>query len=308
MKASRAAMAKTLTALITGAVVLLATVGCGGNASGRGGVPGTLRVGLIPNISPEKQKAQYEPFRKHLAQKLGVKVELLVATDYAGVVEALVAKRVDIAYLGGLTYVQAAEQTPITPLVTEVDADTGTPKYLSAIVVRKDAPYRTVKDLVAAGGRVAFGDVSSTSGSLYPRIMLVAAGAHCDKSDLAKCPPLRSVVFTGGHDAAAAAVLRGNVDAAGLELRILHRLERQDTVPAGALRVIETRAVMGYPWVARDGLSDQARRTIVGAFTSITDPQLLALMRAKKYVTVTAADYSTIRQQAAALGLLTTTG
>ncbi|HEU5157717.1 MAG TPA: phosphate/phosphite/phosphonate ABC transporter substrate-binding protein [Streptosporangiaceae bacterium] len=289
-------------------MVLLAVAGCGGAASGSGGVPGTLRVGLIPNISPETQKAQYEPFREYLARKLGVKVELFVATDYSGVVEALAAERVDVAYLGGLTYVQAAELTSITPLVTEVDTETGTPRYSSAIVVRKDAPYRTVKDVVAAGGRFAFGDVSSTSGSLYPRIMLVDAGAQCDKSDLAKCPPLRSVVFTGGHDAAATAVLNGNVDAAGLELRILHRLERQGTVPAGALRVIEARDVMGYPWVARDGLSDQARRTIIDAFTGVTDPKLLALMRAKKYVKVTASDYATIRQRAAALGLLTTAG
>lgn len=116
------------------------------------------------------------------------------------------------------------------------------------------------------------------------------------------------MVFTGGHDAAAQAVLNGSTDAAGLELRILHRLERQGTVKAGELRVVETRDVMGYPWVARDGLTEQARTTITKAFTSITDPTLLALLRAKSYVPVTDADYAPLREQADKLGLLTRNG
>jgi phosphonate transport system substrate-binding protein len=193
----------------------------------------------------------------------------------------------------------------VTPLVTEIDVETGTPKYLSAVVVRADAPHRTVKDLVAAGGKFAFGDPSSTSGSLYPRLMLVEAGARCEKADLTRCPPLASVVFTGGHDAAAQAVVNGSVDAAGLELRILHRLERQGSVKSGALRVVESREVMGYPWVARDGLSEPARASIVDAFTAITDPKLLELMRAKGYAPATADDYREVRDAATRLGLLT---
>lgn len=269
------------------------------------GVPATLRVGVIPNISPEKQHAQYEPLRAHLADSLKVKVELFVATDYAGVLAALVARKVDVAYLGGLTYAQAREQAGVTPMVTEIDEETGTTKYLSAIVVRKDAPYTSTKDVVAAGASFAFGDISSTSGSLYPRIMLTEAGAKCDTADLSKCPPLKSVTFTGGHDAAAQAVLKGSVDAAGLELRILHRLERQGTVKAGDLKVVETREVMGYPWVAREGLSAQARSTIAAAFTAMSDPALLTLMRAKRYVAVSPADYTSLHERAAALGLLT---
>lgn len=295
-----------VTMIVTLAVAMLASAACTrSTASGPDGLPATLRVGIIPNISPEKQQAQYEPFQRYLADRLKVKVELFVATDYAGVVEALVAKRVDIAYLGGLTYAQAAEQADVTPLVTEVDAETGTPKYVSAIVVRADSQYQTLKDALNAGVRFAFGDPSSTSGSLYPRIMLVDAGARCEPEDLTQCPPLSRVVFTGGHDAAAQAVVNGSADAAGLELRILHRLERQGSIKTGALRVIESREVMGYPWVTRDGLDEKARRTIAEAFTAITDPKLLELMRAKGYVRVTAEQYREVRESALRLGLLT---
>lgn len=281
--------------------------GDGGPATGAGEMPAELRVGVIPNIAPEQQRARYEPLRAYLAKTLGTDVELFVATDYAGVVSALASDQLDVAYLGGLTYVQAEQQVNVTPLVTEIDRETGTPRYLSAVVVRDDAPYRSVKDLLDRRASFAFGDVSSTSGSLYPRMMLTAAGARCSPKDLASCPPLSAVAFTGGHDATAQAVLGGSADAGGLELRVLHRLERDGAVPKGALRVIESREVMGYPWVVRQELGDEVRAELLRAFTTITDPGLLDLLRAKRYVPVTADDYAEVRREAITLGLVTTT-
>ncbi|MGR6913114.1 phosphate/phosphite/phosphonate ABC transporter substrate-binding protein [[Actinomadura] parvosata] len=285
------------------AAALIAT-GCGGQQAAEE----SLHVGVIPNISPDKQRAQYEPFRAYLEGRLKRKVELFVAADYAGVVTALTAKRIDIAYLGGLSYVQARERSAVTPLVSEIDQETGEPEYLAAVVVRKDSPARSVQDVVTRGGRFAFGDVSSTSGSLYPRAMIVDAGARCHTSDLTRCPPLKRVSFTGGHDATAQAVLSGSVDAGGIELRILHRLERQGTVPKGALRVVGTRKVMGYPWVAREGLDGNVRAAVTNAFLTIRDGRLLDLMRAKSYVRVSAVDYADVHAKAAKLGLLTNRG
>jgi phosphonate transport system substrate-binding protein len=295
--------------LLTAALLITALLtGCGsgdGGEAAANGVPKTLRVGLIPNVAPEQQRAQYRPFGEYLESALGVDVELFVAADYAGVVAALASDRIDMAYLGGLTYVQAERQVKLTPLVTEIDRETGTQKYFSAVVVRAGSPYRNLRaDIVDAGRTFAFGDVSSTSGSLYPRIMLDAAGARCSPRKVDECPPLRRVTFTGGHDATAAAVLGGQVDAGGIELRILHRLEREGKVPKGALRVIEQREVIGYPWVARTDLGRPAHESIVKAFTALSDAKLLELMRAKSYTPVTAADYAEVRNEAQRLGLV----
>ena len=292
------------------AALALAVAACGGGPARTvtaTGLPSTLRVGLIPNVAPEQQRARYAPLAGYLGRKLGVKVELFVASDYAGVVAALVGKRIDVAYLGGLTYVQAERQVPLTPVVTEVDRETGTERYLSAVVVRSGSPYHDLRsDIVQPGRTFAFGDVSSTSGSLYPRIMLTEAGARCSARKVDSCPPLSRVSFTGGHDATAAAVLSGAADAGGLELRILHRLERDGKVPAGALRVIAEREVQGYPWVVRSELGPRAAAALAGAFTAISDPRLLDLLRARRYVRVSAADYEEIRRQASRLGLLST--
>src|SRR5439155_2175736 len=51
--------------------------------------PATIRVGLIPNHAPDKIKAQYQPFQDYLSKTLNQPIELFVATDYAGVVEAM---------------------------------------------------------------------------------------------------------------------------------------------------------------------------------------------------------------------------
>jgi phosphonate transport system substrate-binding protein len=298
-------VAPLLLRLVAVALAALLTAACAATTAEREAeLPEQLRVGLIPNVAPDEQRARYEPFGEHLAEVLDVEVELFVASDYAGVVTALANERLDIAYLGGLTYLQAEEQVELTPLVTEVDQETGTSRYLSAFVVADDAPIGSLDDLLAAEGRVALGDVSSTSGSLYPKVMLAEAGADCDVRRVDVCPPLSSVTFTGGHDAAAQAVLTGAADAAGLELRILHRLERDGVVPEGALRVIETTEVEGYPWVARSALGRDVHDELRDAFLGIDDPDLLDLLRAEDYVTVAAEDYVTMRDQAEALGLL----
>ena len=268
------------------------------------GLPELLRVGLVPNVAPDAQRRAYAPFGEALGRALGTEVELFVAPSYSGVVTAMAAGRLDVAYLGGLTYVEAERQVELTPLVTEVDRETHTPRYLSAIVVPAGSPARTVADVVAAGGDVALGDPASTSGSLYPRLMLEAAGARCSTSTLDACPPLASVRFTGGHDATALAVAGGRADAGGLELRALQQLQQRGAVPADALRVVGTREVMGYPWVGRSALGTAALDRVREAVLDLDDPALLDLLRAEDYVPVQPGDYEEVRREAGRLGLL----
>ncbi|MCL4553670.1 MAG: phosphate/phosphite/phosphonate ABC transporter substrate-binding protein, partial [Actinobacteria bacterium] len=120
-----------------------------------------LRVGLIPNIAPEEQKAKYEPLREYLEDTLGRPVELFVATNYSGVVQAMVSGHLDMAYFGGLTYAQALQQVELEPIVTEIDAETGTQEYYSVIIAGVDSGVETLADL--AGKSFAFGDPASTS-------------------------------------------------------------------------------------------------------------------------------------------------
>lgn len=296
---------------IAGLAVLLSLAGCAANtekgAAGKNEetaqtrkyyTPSKLRIGLIPNISPEKQKAKYEPFRAYLEKKLGMPVELFVATNYAGVVQAMVAGKLDLAYFGGLTYAQALEQVPIEPIVTEVDRETGTTKYWSSIITRADSDIKSLADL--KGKTFAFGDPSSTSGSLYPRLMLVEAGYDW-RSDF---KPIKQVIYTGGHDATAEAVISGKVDAGGIEQRILNKLIKEGKVDGSKLRIVERRLVQGYPWCVPSNLDPAFKKKLIAAFEDISDPALLDLMRAKRYVEVGPKDYEEIRAKAKEVGLV----
>lgn len=270
--------------------------GCGGASSGASGEEDTLRVGLIPNQNPEEVEAQYQPLEDYLLEELGSEVEVSVPTTYNAVVESLVSNKLDLAYFGGLTYVQARQRAEIHPLVTEINPETGTTKYRSLIIAPADGDVREVRDI--EGGAFAFGSVSSTSGSLYPSIMLDEAGIDY-RTDLGE------VTYTGGHDATAQAVANGRVDAGGLEDRILSDLERDGVIDKGKIRVIqESEPIEGYPWVVRDDLADDKEKALTEAFLNIEDPKLLDLLRAEGYEKVQASDYDYVEEQARELDLL----
>lgn len=279
-------------AVLTALAVIAAA--CGDDGSGDS--LSELRVGLIPNQAPDNLKAQYEPFRQYLEDYLDRDVELFVATDYAGVVEAMASDKLDVAYFGGLTYAQASRRADIHPIVTEIDRLTNTSKYHSVIIVPADSDIQGVGEL--RGKVFAFGDISSTSGTLYPRIMLDAAGITVPDD-------LEDVIYSGGHDATALAVANGRVDAGGLEERILVRMIEQGTIDEDSVRIIaRSDPIEGYPWAVRDALDDETKVSIVDAFMQIDDPELLELLRAEGYTPVSDGDYDYIRQEAERLGLL----
>lgn len=274
-------------------VCALATVmaGCGGADSQE-----ILRVGLIPNQNPEEVEAQYQPLEDYLAEEIGHEVEVSVPATYNAVVEALVSGELDMAYFGGLTYVQARQRADVTPLVTEVNPYTGTTKYHSLIIAPTDSDINEVEDI--EGRDFAFGSVSSTSGSLYPSIMLNKAGIDY-RTDLGE------FTYTGGHDTTAQAVANGRVDAGGLEDRIFYDMRDEGVIDENAVRIVaESEPIEGYPWVVRDDLSEEDKEALANAYLDMEDPELLDLMRAEGYERVTADDYDYTEKQARALDLI----
>jgi phosphonate transport system substrate-binding protein len=294
-------MIQRLSTIVLVAIVAVVLASCGGGSGGGGGGGSAsgdepLQVGLIPNENPEEVEAQYQPLEDYLKKELGREVELSVPTTYNAVVEAMVSGELDLAYFGGLTYVQARQRADVHPLFTEVNPRTGTTKYRAVIIVPADSDVEKVEDL--EGKDFAFGSVSSTSGSLYPSIMLNQAGIDY-RTDLGE------VVYTGGHDTTAQAVANGRVAAGGLEDRILYGLQEDGIIEKDKVRVIEeSEPIEGYPWVVRDALSEGDEQALTDAFLGIEDPKLLDLLRAEDYQKVQASDYDYVEEQARKLDLI----
>ncbi|WP_409463472.1 phosphate/phosphite/phosphonate ABC transporter substrate-binding protein [Amycolatopsis sp. GA6-003] len=285
------------------AAALLTSSGCGtARAPGPAGVPDPLRIGLSPSILPALQRETYQPLAQYLHQRLGVEVVFSAPVDEPAALRALRDDAVDVARLDALTYAGTDPQDSLAPLVTEVDAETGNPRYLSALVVRHGSGVRSVADVVRAGARIALGGPHSAAGDLYPRAMLRDAGAACPGPPPQQCVAAAATLVTGTGYNTARAVLDGTAGAGGLALRTLHRLERDRAVPAGAFDVLRTHLVPGSPWVARRGLGAAAQNAIAAAFESISAPSLLNLLQAHGYVPAHPADYRELRADAERLG------
>src|SRR6202158_2837451 len=88
-------------------VLLSGVLACAGLASAQN----VLKVSAIPDEAPTELQRKFAPLGKYLESEIGLKVEFTPVSDYAAVVEALASKKLDMAWLGGFTFVQARLRT-----------------------------------------------------------------------------------------------------------------------------------------------------------------------------------------------------
>jgi len=128
-----------------------------------------LTLGIIPTESSASAMKGFEPFRADMEKALGIPVKLFIAPDYAGVIEAMRFNKVQIAWFGNKSAIEAVNRASGEVFVQTVDVN-GNPGYWSLIVVHKDSPYQNIDEIVRDGKNLTFGngDPNSTSGYLIP--------------------------------------------------------------------------------------------------------------------------------------------
>ena len=256
-----------------------------------------LRVSAIPDEAPTELLRKFEPLGAYLEQELGMEVKFQPVSDYAGVVEALGAGRLDMAWLGGFTFVQARLRTgDAIPLVQREQDEVFTSTFITA-----DPEINDHKDL--QGKSFAFGSVSSTSGHLMPRYFLMQDGISPD-DDFSR------VGFSGAHDATVAWVEAGRVDAGVLNTSVWEKLVEENKVNTDKVRVYSTTPTyFDYNWTVRGDLDAQLVQDIKAAFLKL-DPEnpehkaILDLQRASRFVETHADNYKGIEEAARSAGLL----
>lgn len=164
-----------------------------------------VKYGVIPVETQTSTTKGMDGFLKHAEKVTGVKWELYQATDYSGVMNALIAGQIHLAWLSGFSYCQTYSDSKggVEPLVAAAATD-GTMGYNAIVVVRTDSPYKTIDDL--KGKIVARTDPLSGSGYLIPTAAFRAMGKPVD--EYFKSP------LSGGHVQSVLGVLRGTYDAA----------------------------------------------------------------------------------------------
>ena len=256
-----------------------------------------LKVSAIPDEAPTELLRKFKPLGAYLEQQLDMKVEFVPVADYAAVVEALAADRIDMAWLGGFTFVQTRLKTGnAVPLVQRAEDEQFTSKIISA-----DPAVQSLQDL--KGKTFAFGSVSSTSGSLMPRYFMLQDGIKPEDF-------FSRVAYSGAHDATAAWVQAGKADGGVLNASVWDKLVAAGKVDTDKVKVIAvTPPYYDYNWTVRGNLDAELQGKIKAAFLAL-DPAkpehkaILDLQAASRFIETKAENYQGIEEAARAAGLL----
>ncbi|MFC4923180.1 putative selenate ABC transporter substrate-binding protein [Delftia deserti] len=257
-----------------------------------------LRVSAIPDEAPTELQRKFEPLGKYLSAQTGMKVVFTPVTDYAAVVESLATRKLDLAWLGGFTFVQAKIRTNGTaiPIVQREEDARFTSKFITA-----NPAIKTLADL--KGKSFAFGAPSSTSGSLMPRFFLQQDGINPEKD-------FKTVAFSGAHDATVAFVAAGKAEAGVLNASVWDKLVETKKIDTSKVRVFATTPpYFDYNWTVRGDLDPALVKKLTDAFLAL-DPAkpehkaILELQRAARFVPTQASNYEGIEAAAKSAGLL----
>jgi phosphonate transport system substrate-binding protein len=164
-----------------------------------------VKYGVIPVETQTSTTRSMDAFLKHAEKETGSRWELYTATDYSGVMNALIAGQIHLAWLSGFSYCQTHMDSSggVEPLVAAAEPD-GSMGYNAVVVVKSDSPYKTIDDL--KGKTVARTDPLSGSGYLIPTAAFRAMGKPVD--EYFKSP------LSGGHPQSVLGVLKGTYDGA----------------------------------------------------------------------------------------------
>ena len=258
-----------------------------------------LRVSAIPDEAPTELQRKFKPLGDYLRRETGLAVQFTPVTDYAAVVEGLASNKIDLAWLGGFTFVQAKIRTNggAVPIVQRAEDE----KFTSKFIVPIDSPAKTLADL--KGKNFAFGAPSSTSGHLMPRFFLLKAGVNPEAD-------FKAVAFSGAHDATVAFVAAGRAEAGVLNASVWDKLVEGANSNAAKVRVLMTTPpYYDYNWTVRPGLEPALTKKLTDAFLKL-DPNLpehkeiLGLQRASKFIPTNASNYEGVEAAARSAGLI----
>jgi phosphonate transport system substrate-binding protein len=261
-----------------------------------------VKYGVIPVETQTSTTKTMEGFLRHAEKATGAKWELYQATDYSGVMNALIAGQIHLAWLSGFSYCQTYSDSMggVEPLVAAAAID-GSMGYNSVVVVKTESPYKTIEDL--KGKVVARTDPLSGSGYLIPTAAFRAMGKPVD--EYFKSP------LSGGHVQSVLGVLKGTYDAAFTwtskndGFGNLRQMMNQGLLKREDIRIIWTSDPLpSPPVVIRKDVPADMRADMLKMFTGLKDVDMrlaeaVAQGKTTGIVPVTHKDYGLMCQAAA---------
>jgi phosphonate transport system substrate-binding protein len=213
-----------------------------------------INFGVISTESSQNLKQDWKPILDALAVRTGYKVNAFFASDYAGIIEGMRFNKVQVAWFGNKSAIEAIDRASGEVFAQMVNAD-GTQGYYSHLIVHKDSPLKTLDDVLRNGRNLSFGngDPNSTSGFLVPSYYVFAVN-NVDAKSLFK------VVRNANHEANALAVANKQVDVATNNSENLQKVKERVPEKFNAIRVVWTSPLIPLdPLVMRKDLPEATK-------------------------------------------------
>lgn len=157
-----------------------------------------IQMLFVPSVDVGVIVSGAELMTAFLEQATGLSFKVSVPTSYAATIEAMCASPSDtMGFIPALGYVLANNRCGVT--VGAAAVRFGLSWYTTQFLVLRDSDINSLEDL--AGKRWAVPDLASTSGYLYPSVILQDAGIEPGE-----------IIEAGGHPQAVLALYNGEVD------------------------------------------------------------------------------------------------
>jgi len=238
-----------------------------------------IRYGIMGGENEADRLGRFEPYRALIERTFQVPARLFPASDYAGVMQGLSAKQLELAALGPSAYAGAWMDTDggVEPLTITQQGD-GSTSYVSVLVVRADSGITTLDQM--RGRSLAWADANSASGYLIPRFQLRRQGVGVEAGQF-----FGRTGFAGGHEQGVIAVLQRQYDGAVTHASTLgdpaqgySRGNLRAMVDKGMLRMADVRIVWTSAPIMNGPLA--VRSDLPGAFKRDMQDLQLALAKA----------------------------
>ena len=220
---------------------------------------------VVPSGETERVVSGFEDVAAMIFDETGLVITPLVATEYAGVIEAMCSDpaKAQMASLATFSYILANEKGCAEAALVSVRF--GSPVYNGQIFVRADSGINSIADL--AGKTFCRPDPLSTSGWIIPSITLKAAGVDPDTD-------LGTVVDAGSHDASVAGVYNGDCDAGSSYVDARGTIEEEYPDVMDVIKVLEISADIPNDGVQfANGFDAEMQTQIVDALLAIAETE-----------------------------------
>lgn len=247
-------MLKTLTATAA-SLALVATLGV---TAAQAEMPEELNFGIISTESSSALEASFGPFLEDMEKALGVKVNPFFASDYAGVIEGMRFGKVDVAWFGNKSAIEAVDRAG-GEVFAQTIKDDGSKGYHSLLIVNKDSKINSLDDVLKCDKSLTFGngDPNSTSGFVIPGYYVWGLNNQTPENCFAR-------VVNSNHEGNAMAVASGKVDVATNNTESIYaRLAKTNPEAAANIKEIwRSPLIPSDPMVWRGDLSAEAKQKI----------------------------------------------